>query len=149
VTVHHPCPKSDCLAQKFVVFPTEMDLKAHMVERHQEEMSAKDLKEMRRMQVDFAPAPAPDSGSGSGSGRGRGRGHRPGDRPEQPPSQATDTRRDAPADSSAQGRRRQAFGGNLTGTGTLDPTPGEAMHRQPSPRVPTPSQADADPLTLQ
>lgn len=121
-----------------------MDLKAHMVERHQEEMSAKDLKEMRRMQVDFAPA------VDSSSSRGRGRGYHSGDRDRagQAPTQATDNQRDGPADSSAQARRRQAFGGNLTGSGALDPTPGESMQRQP-PRAPTPNQTDVDPLVLQ
>lgn len=153
VSAHHPCPKPDCLAQKFVVFVSEMDLKAHMVESHGEGMSTKDLKDLRRIQADFAPAIDP--------GRGRGRAHRSGDRPSQQPPHSTDQQRDTPvgpftsgsSDPPAQARRRQAFGGNLTGNG-LDPTPSESVQRVPTPiqsvqRVPTPSQVDVDPLVLQ
>lgn len=28
---HHPCSQPVCLEKKFVVFPSEMDLRAHMV----------------------------------------------------------------------------------------------------------------------
>ncbi|KAG8757723.1 hypothetical protein FRC14_001614 [Serendipita sp. 396] len=64
---HHRCPHPECLAQKFVVFETLLDLKAHVVEQHGETLSSRDLKDTRRIKAEFAP-PAE---------RSRGKGIRP------------------------------------------------------------------------
>lgn len=50
---HHPCNQAQCLARKFVVFNTVLDLQAHMVDEHGGEMSTRDKKEARRIQADF------------------------------------------------------------------------------------------------
>ncbi|KAG8835738.1 Small subunit processome complex component [Serendipita sp. 399] len=52
---HHRCPHPECLAQKFIVFETLLDLKAHVVEQHGETLSSRDLKDTRRIQAEFAP----------------------------------------------------------------------------------------------
>lgn len=103
--VHYPCPHPDCQAQKFVVFSTAIDLQGHVVEKHGETMSTRDLKDARRIQAEFAPS---DHSS-------RGRSHRTERRNGPPPS--TVTASPAPvssADSSAQTRRRQGFSSNLS-----------------------------------
>src|SRR6266567_5659798 len=48
---HFPCTQPVCQARKFVVFNTALDLKAHMVEDHGGDMSARDKKDARRIQA--------------------------------------------------------------------------------------------------
>lgn len=100
---HFPCTYASCQAQKFVVFGTALDLKAHMVEIHGSDMSARDMKDARRIQAewDFEEVSA-----GGRRGR-RDRGDR--EREREPPPHAGPSR---PA--AAGTRRREAFGGNLT-----------------------------------
>ena len=45
---HYPCRRAECLARKFVVFGSALDLKAHMVEEHGAEMSARDKRDAPR-----------------------------------------------------------------------------------------------------
>ncbi|KAN0116623.1 hypothetical protein V8E52_005767 [Russula decolorans] len=83
---HHPCPNSICQARKFVVFGSQIDLQAHMVEEHGAEMSSRDKKDARRVNTAFEFQDAPPSsgrrrgggpdGGGGGSGGGRERGQR-------------------------------------------------------------------------
>jgi len=140
---HFPCTHTDCVAQKFVVFASALDLKAHMVERHGESMSSKDLKDARRVDANFAF---------EGLGRGRGRGNARDREREAEPEREREGERErnradaqAPAESSAQARRRQAFSGLLStgneiGGGTSIPT------HQPS-NTPFLDREDLDPLT--
>ncbi|EPS39371.1 hypothetical protein H072_6882 [Dactylellina haptotyla CBS 200.50] len=73
---HYRCTDPECLEKKFIVFASEMDLKAHVVEEHPGSLSKGALKDLRK--IDMAGFPdAHGHGSGSGSGsRGRGRGGR-------------------------------------------------------------------------
>ncbi|OBZ65803.1 E3 ubiquitin-protein ligase hel2 [Grifola frondosa] len=73
---HHPCMQPQCLARKFVVFGTALDLKAHMVEDHGADMSARDKKDARRV-----PAAFEFEEVGGGGRRGR---HRERDRDPSP-----------------------------------------------------------------
>lgn len=91
------------MAEKFVVFGSEMDFKAHMLERHGSEMSAKDIKEARRIEVHLGSIAQPRSSGGS---RGRGRGGAPHE-----PSHHSSEPRPGP---SRGGRRREGFGASLT-----------------------------------
>lgn len=126
-TAHFPCNQPSCQAQKFVVFNSAIDLKAHTVEQHGGEMSTRDKRDLLRVQADFEFE--------------RG-GRRPPDREreQEPP----------PGPSNAAARRRQAFGGNLTSDGPPAPNggasnPNATSHR----RSPEPPRTDVDPATLE
>ncbi|KAF3912194.1 hypothetical protein ABW21_db0208290 [Orbilia brochopaga] len=70
ISEHYRCTDPECLEKKFIVFGSEMDLKAHLIEEHPGSLSKGALKDMRR--VDMAAFPdAHAHGSGS-SNRGRG-----------------------------------------------------------------------------
>ncbi|KAG7100058.1 hypothetical protein E1B28_001843 [Marasmius oreades] len=112
---HYPCTDSACLAQKFVVFNTPIDLQAHMVETHGGGMSARDRKDARRVQTNFEFEEVP----GSGRARARGRERDPPPRPrQQPPPPAQ-----PPARPPGPGRRKEGFVGALTVEGGGDGSP--------------------------
>ena len=97
---HFACTNSACQAQKFVVFGSALDLKAHQVEVHGAEMSSRDKKDARRVQAEFA---FDDAGGSSRRGRlAREREQEPPPALNRPPIRPT-------------GNRREAFGGRLTG----------------------------------
>ncbi|EJT98478.1 hypothetical protein DACRYDRAFT_118741 [Dacryopinax primogenitus] len=76
-SAHYPCPHPNCISQHFVVFPSDMDLKAHYVETHGGEMSQRELREMRELVNMFDSVPGASSVSTS-SNAGQGRGGRRG-----------------------------------------------------------------------
>ncbi|KAF7292712.1 RING-type domain-containing protein [Mycena indigotica] len=135
---HFPCPHPTCLARKFVVFNSALDLKAHAVEEHGGELGKSELRDARRIE------PAWDSG-GHGRGRGRERDReraRDRDRDGPPPSssQQTQTQQQPARPPPTGGRRREGFGSQLTTDGeTSTPTPA---------RTPSPSR-DVDPATAE
>ncbi|WWC63500.1 uncharacterized protein I303_106103 [Kwoniella dejecticola CBS 10117] len=51
---HFPCQQPVCLEKKFVVFGTDLDLKAHMITEHSESMSSRDKAQSRQIAVDFS-----------------------------------------------------------------------------------------------
>lgn len=51
---HFICTETECLANKFVVFGSEIDLKAHQLEVHPQSLSAKARKDAQRIEVEFA-----------------------------------------------------------------------------------------------
>ncbi|KZT71337.1 hypothetical protein DAEQUDRAFT_724287 [Daedalea quercina L-15889] len=127
---HFPCNRPECLQRKFVVFGTVLDLKAHMVEEHGADMSARDKKAASRVQAEFEFEEV-------GSRRGRGsRRDRDRDPPPAPPPPGP------PRPTGAGGRRREAFGGNLTTQeSSADATPhGQTPNlSRPQSRRPSPS----------
>ena len=135
-SAHHPCAHADCLARKFVVFNTALDLKAHTVDDHGGDMSSRDKKDARRVRADFA---FEDMGGRHGHGHGRRDRDRERDRERErerdpPPPQAPPPPRQQQAQvllSSAAttapppgsgARRREAFGGGLTQAGEIENT---------------------------
>ncbi|KAI0636519.1 hypothetical protein C8Q77DRAFT_1154456 [Trametes polyzona] len=117
---HFPCRRAECLARKFVVFGSALDLKAHMVEEHGAEMSARDRRDARRVQADFE---FEEVGAGSSARRGRrDRGDRERER-EPPPHSSTPQPPGAGGGGggarpqAAGARRREAFSGALTTEG--------------------------------
>lgn len=78
---HFLCDAKECLEQKFVVFESEMDFKAHQVAEHGAELSSREKREALRLTANFhydansAPTRAaqPASGSTGTSSRGRPR----------------------------------------------------------------------------
>ena len=142
ISSHFPCTHAHCVAQKFVVFASALDLKAHMVERHGESMSSKDLKDTRRVDANFA---FEEIGRGRGRGNVRDREHEAErEREREREGERNRAEAQASAESSAQARRRQAFRGELSipnGSGTATPT------QQPSNAPLFPDREDVDPLT--
>ena len=128
-SAHHPCTHADCLARKFVVFNTTLDLKAHTVEDHGGEMSSRGKKDARRVQADFA---FEDVGGRHGYGRRDRERDRERERDRDPPPQAPPPPRQQQAQVSLSSaattapppgsgaRRREAFGGGLTQAGEIE-----------------------------
>jgi hypothetical protein len=103
--VHHPCLQPQCLGQKFVVFDSALDLKAHMVEQHAAGMSSRDKKDARKIQADFE-----FEGLGS-SGRARRDRERDGASQQQNTPSNANTLMSRPMGTS---RRMEGFGAALT-----------------------------------
>ncbi|KAK1218754.1 hypothetical protein PQX77_018554 [Marasmius sp. AFHP31] len=144
-TSHHPCLNPTCLAQKFVVFNTPLDLQAHSVEAHGADMSARDKKDARRVQANFEFEEVPGAGRARGPRRDRERESNREPPPQQPPTIQ-------PARPPGPGRRREGFGAALTteGGGSSGATPRNGVTPQgPSRRnSPSPPPRDIDPAVL-
>ncbi|ORY82490.1 hypothetical protein BCR37DRAFT_379489 [Protomyces lactucae-debilis] len=70
---HFLCPDAGCLAQKFIVFGSEIDLKAHQLEAHPEGLRGQALKNAKRIQTDFQGyQPPPNARGGRGPNRRAG-----------------------------------------------------------------------------
>lgn len=132
---HFLCLDRECLEKKFVVFESEMDLKAHQLSEHADSLS-KDVRRDARM-VDLSgfdyrqPYQEERRGGRSGGGgrEGRGRGRDPNAEP-LPRTSAQPLRRDEIAFQrqmaihSAQSISNRTFGGQLTTTSNPSgPTP--------------------------
>ncbi|KAG0707853.1 hypothetical protein DFH29DRAFT_600998 [Suillus ampliporus] len=134
---HFACSKPACQAQKFVVFGSAIDLKAHQVEVHGAEMTSRDKKNTQRVQAEF------EFGDSGGGRRGRRDWDRDREREHEPPPSAQPR---------AVARRREAFGGHLTAS---SPAPNGAQTPQssgPSRRAsPSPQHGgeDLDPVVAQ
>lgn len=129
---HYPCLDRECQEKKFVVFASEMDLKAHQLSEHGSSLS-KDVRRDARL-VDMAGfdfrQPYQQERRGGGSGRqvnrdrdGRGRGRDPNAEPI-PASTAQPMRRDELAFQrqmaihSSQSVSNRTFGGQLSTSNT-------------------------------
>ena len=121
---HFLCLDKECLEQKFVVFASEIDLRAHQLEKHPNGMSKDARRDARRVDISSFDYRVPrEQGRGRGrEGRGRGRGRDPNSEP-LPASSAQPLRRDEVAYQrqmaiqSAQSVSMRTFGGHLTSTG--------------------------------
>lgn len=121
---HFLCLDKECLEKKFVVFESEMDLKAHQLEAHPQGLSKDARRDARRIDMsnfDYRPNQMEIRASHRG-GRGRGRGRDPNAEPI-PASSAQPLRRDELAYQrqiaiqSAQSVSSRTFGGQLTAAG--------------------------------
>lgn len=108
---HYPCTQSQCLAQKFVVFGTALDLKGHIVEEHGGDMNSKDRRDARRVVADFA---FEDAGGRYGHGRRESRDHHEREREREPPPLSRRPPSPTIPRPPGQSRRREAFGARLT-----------------------------------
>ncbi|MCJ1309968.1 hypothetical protein MMC25_003629 [Agyrium rufum] len=134
---HFLCAEQDCLDKKFVVFESEMDLKAHQLESHPGGLSKDARKDARRVDIsafDYRTPHQEPRGGRRDRDRG-GRGWRDPNAEPLPQSSAQPLRRDElayqrqMAIQSAQSVSTRTFGGQLTA-----PTPAYAA------RAPTASQ---------
>ncbi|TGJ83017.1 hypothetical protein E0Z10_g5735 [Xylaria hypoxylon] len=129
---HHPCLDHECLEKKFVVFGSEMDLKAHQLSEHGNSLSKDVRREARVVDLsgfDVRERYQQQQRRGGGSGRGRegdrggrnsrGRGRDPNAEP-LPASSAQALRRDElalqrqMAIHSSQSVSNRTFGGQLS-----------------------------------
>ncbi|KAI9796300.1 MAG: hypothetical protein M1833_006385 [Piccolia ochrophora] len=151
---HFLCLDRECLDKKFVVFESEMDLKAHQLEAHPNELSKDARKEARRVDIsnfDYRGQYRPEERGGRREARGRGRGRDP-NTESIPHSSAQPLRRDEMAYQrqmaihGAQGASARTFGGQLTGDAQSNPIatvsvprPSEAARTAPSTHEPPPN----------
>ncbi|KAF2842906.1 hypothetical protein M501DRAFT_985073 [Patellaria atrata CBS 101060] len=141
---HFLCPDQECMEKKFVVFDSEMDLKAHQLESHPNGLSKDARRDARRVDMSsFNYRSSHESERGGrrdGRGRGRGRGRDPNVEPI-PVSSAQPLRRDElayqrqMAIQSAQSVSTRTFGGQLTS--------GDAFAARPPPRAEEPQTVTA------
>ncbi|KAH7401855.1 hypothetical protein DE146DRAFT_676943 [Phaeosphaeria sp. MPI-PUGE-AT-0046c] len=143
---HFLCPDRECLEKKFVVFDSEMDLKAHQIESHPNGLTKDALRDARRVDMSGFQYRAPHEQEASGrrddrrreGGRGRGRGRDPNAEP-LPASSAQNLSRAELAyqrqmeAQNSQSATARTFGGQLTS----QPTPGEAFAARPPPNAST------------
>ncbi|KAJ4312705.1 hypothetical protein N0V94_007306 [Neodidymelliopsis sp. IMI 364377] len=142
---HFLCPDRECLEKKFVVFDSEMDLKAHQIESHPNGLTKDALRDARRVDMSGFQFRAPheqehgrrDDRRREG-GRARGRGRDP--NAEALPASSAQTLSRAELAYQRQMEAQQnsltgrAFGGQLSA-----PTPGEAFAARPAPSAPAPA----------
>lgn len=152
---HFICLDRECLEKKFVVFESEMDLKAHQLSEHADSLS-KDVRRDARM-VDLSGFDYRSSyqeerrGGRSGGREGRGRGRDPNAEP-LPRTSAQPLRRDEVAFQrqmaihSAQSISNRTFGGSLTNTNTNNSSGPTPAGRQNGAAPPAARQPRPEPL---
>ena len=129
---HFLCPDRDCMEKKFVVFESEMDLKAHQLEAHPNGLSKDARRDARRVDIsgfDYRTPHQDDRGNRrEREGRGRGRGRDP-NTEAIPQSSAQPLRRDEVAFQrqmaiqTAQSTAPRTFGAQLTPSETYAARP--------------------------
>ena len=121
-TDHFLCADQECLDKKFVVFESQIDLKAHQLEVHPNDLSKDARKDARRVDIsafDYRTPHLDSRGRRDRDGSGAGRGRDPNAEP-LPQSTAQPLRRDElayqrqMAIQSAQSVSERTFGGQLT-----------------------------------
>ncbi|KAF2281010.1 uncharacterized protein EI97DRAFT_18025 [Westerdykella ornata] len=148
---HFLCPDRECLEKKFVVFDSEIDLKAHQLEVHPGGLSKDALRDARRVDMSgfqLRQTREQETGSRRGRGRegGRGRVRDPNAEPlpvssAQPLSRAELAFQRQMAIQSSQPGVGRVFGGQLTSAAA--PTPSEAFAARPPSSTATPATVTA------
>ncbi|KAL1852252.1 hypothetical protein Plec18170_005977 [Paecilomyces lecythidis] len=139
---HFLCLDKECLEKKFVVFESQMDLKAHQLEAHPNGLSKDARRDARLVDMSAFDYRAPYQTGRPRRERGAGRGRDPNAEP-LPLSSAQPLRRDEiayqrqMAIQSAQSVSTRSFGGQLTRNDT------QAVRAPARPADPTPAQAAA------
>ena len=116
---HFLCPDQECLDKKFVVFESEMDLKAHQLEAHPNSLSKDARRDARIVDISSFDYRTPHQDNRGSRREGRGRGRDP-NTEAVPVSSAQPLRRDElayqrqMAIQSAQSVTTRTFGGQLT-----------------------------------
>jgi hypothetical protein len=159
---HFLCPDRECLEKKFVVFGSEMDLKAHQIEEHPNGLSKDAMRDARRVDLNtfsdlrerYNPGTDRRRGGGRGrgdrderDGRGRGRGRDPNAEPipassAQPMGRAEMAYQRQMAIQSSSSVNSRAFGGQLSA-----PSPAEAYAARPPEQAPTAMRGPTQPQT--
>lgn len=117
---HFPCLDSECLEKKFVVFDSQMDLKAHQLEAHPNGLSKDARRDARRVDISaFDYRPQYQEPRRGGGGRRGGRGRDPNSEPMPAASGGHMSRAEIAHQrereiQSAQSVTSRTFGGQLT-----------------------------------
>lgn len=140
-SVHFLCPDSECMEQKFVVFDSEIDLKAHQLAKHPHGLSKEARRDARRVDMrgfeNYRSSQEEERGGRRREGRGRGRGRDPNTDEPLPISSAQHLTRAEIASQrqmaihSAQSVSNRTFGGQLT-SGNAFAARGPPPGQQPS-----------------
>lgn len=130
---HYMCLDQECLEKKFVVFDSEMDLKAHQLEQHPNGLSKDARRDARRVDISSFQYREPHVEITRGGRRGRGRGRDPNAEPlppasAQPMGRAEMAHHRAMQIQSAQSVTTRNFGGQLS---QPEPEPRAQTVRQP------------------
>ncbi|EPE06884.1 zinc finger protein [Ophiostoma piceae UAMH 11346] len=130
---HYLCLDRECMEKKFVVFGSEMDLKAHQLTEHGNTLSKdvrRDVQVVSMADFNYRPSQSGRNGGGGGGGGGRqSRGRDPNADAPAPVATSQNMRRDEIAYQrqlnihSAQNVTNRTFGSHLS---TPAPTPAEA-----------------------
>ena len=136
---HFVCADQECLDKKFVVFESEMDLKAHQLEAHPNGLTkGRDARRVDISTFDYrAPHQENRGGRGGREGRSRGRGRDP-NTEALPQSSAQPMRRDEiayqrqMAIQNAQTATARTFGGQLTAADAQIARPASRGQDQPT-----------------
>lgn len=135
---HFPCLDKECLDKKFVVFDSEMDLKAHQLENHPNDLSKDARRDARRVDIsafDYRPVYHEERAQRGGRRPGRGRDtNAPAVLPTSAPhlSRAELAHQRTREIQSAQSVTTRTFGGQLTSN---EPEPQTVSRPQRSPRA--------------
>ncbi|EEH35040.2 hypothetical protein PAAG_06087 [Paracoccidioides lutzii Pb01] len=139
---HFPCLDKECLEKKFVVFESQLDLKAHQLESHPAGLSKDARRDARLVDISSFEYRTPyQPQRGGRDGRGAGRGRDPNSEP-LPPSSAQPLKRDELAYQrqiaiqSAQSVSSRTFGGQLTSSSAQSvrmPSQSTTAHPTPTP----------------
>ncbi|KAF1830009.1 hypothetical protein BDW02DRAFT_573442 [Decorospora gaudefroyi] len=144
---HFLCPDRECLEKKFVVFDSEMDLKAHQLEVHPNGLSKDALRDARRVDMSgfqFRASHDQDMANNRRDdrrregGRGRGRGRDPNTEPLPASSAQTLSRAELAYQRQMEAQNSQTATGRAFGGQLSTPTPGEAFAARSSPRASEP-----------
>ncbi|KAL5448563.1 hypothetical protein PMIN06_007144 [Paraphaeosphaeria minitans] len=147
---HFLCPDRECLEKKFVVFDSEMDLKAHQLETHPNGLSKDALRDARRVDMSGFSIRSHEQGQDERRGRagrdGRGdrvgragRGRDPNSEPLPPSSAQPMTRAElAYQRQMALQNASSTSGTPFGGSPSAGPTPMEAFAARPRPSASDP-----------
>lgn len=143
---HFMCPDAECLEKKFVVFDSEIDLKAHQLEAHPNGLTKETRRDARRIDMagfDYRSPHTEERPRREGRGRG-GRGRDPNAEPlpassAQPMTRAELAYQRTMAIQSAQSVTPRSFGGSLTQP--------DAYAARPPPNAREPATVTAHPST--
>jgi len=157
---HFQCPDQECLEKKFVVFDSEMDLKAHQLEVHPNGLTRDARRDARRVDMssfDYRTSQQQERSERGRGGRGRGRGRDPNADP-LPVSSAQPLRRDEVAFQrqmavqSAQSVTTRNFGGQLTSAAAQQPAyaakPPPGAQDPPSITLQVPTSSETNPSNV-
>jgi hypothetical protein len=131
---HFPCQDRECQEQKFVVFDSEMDLKAHQLEKHPNGLTkGRDARRVDISSFDYRPQYQEPRRGGRRAGRGRDANAEPMPAPSGAHLSRAELAHQREREiHSAHSVTARSFGGQLSGP---DPTPAQAAPRPaPSPR---------------
>lgn len=130
---HYPCMDQECVEKKFVVFDSEMDLKAHQLEQHPNGLTkGRDARRVDLSNFDYRPQYQEARRGGDRGGRRAGRGRDPNSEPMHAPSGAHMSRAEIAYQREREVQSAQSISSRRFGGGLTQPEPqAQTVHRPP------------------